>query len=123
MDDRGEHTGLIGGGFLFGLISLFLLMVCLKATGHRELAPGFGLAGSAILAALAGRFLWRKWRTAPTIADFEEDGDVQFSLAVFLLATTAPLLIGFAKFAPLMPLVLCAAAIPARMFVKNLRRV
>ena len=34
--DRGEYTGLIGVGFLFGLIPLFLLVVCLNETGHAK---------------------------------------------------------------------------------------
>lgn len=33
MEDRGEHIRLRGVGFLFGLISLFLSVICLKETG------------------------------------------------------------------------------------------
>jgi hypothetical protein len=129
MDDRGERTGLIGVGFLFGFIFLFLLVVCLKATGHAKLAADLGPAGYAVLAAVTGRLLLRRWREAPDVAAFDEDGDVQFCGAVFLLAVIAlggtlawAAGIDLPRFALLVPLLLCAAAIPARMFVRKLRR-
>ena len=122
MDARGEYTGLIGVGFLFGFISLSLMAVCLKQSGHPELAAGLGLGGSVILAGFSGRFVWRKWRSAPTAADFNDDGDVQFCLAVFLLTSIAPLVIGLTRLSPLAPVLLCASAIPARTFVRSLRR-
>jgi hypothetical protein len=128
MDERGEHTGLIGVGFLFGLISLFLLVVCLQATGHAKLAAGFGLAGSAVLAVLAGWFLLRKWRQAPNLAAFDEDGDVPFCGAVFLLASMA-LAVGLARVAGIalsraLPLaaLLCAAALLARLYFQRTHR-
>jgi hypothetical protein len=129
MDDRGAHTGLIGVGFLFGLISLFLLVLCLKQTGHSAAAAGSGLAGSALLAGVTARFLLRRWRTAPDAAAFDEDGDVPFSFAVCLLASIALAAglarvagINLSRIAPLLAMLLPAAAIPARKFVRSLRR-
>ena len=129
MHDRSEHTGLIGVGFLFGFISLFLLVVCLKAAGHASLAAESGLGGSALLAVAAGWVLLRKWRQASGRAAFDEDGDVPFCAAVLLLASIA-LAGGLARAAglslsgvvPLVCLLLGAAAIPAGRFVRNARR-
>ena len=128
MDGRGELAGLTGVGFLFGLISLFLLVVCLKATGHMKMAVECGLAGSAVLAAAAGWVLLRKWRQAPDLAAFDDDGDVPFCGAVFLLALMA-LAVGLALLAGvslsryvLIPLLLCAGAPFARHYFRLPRR-
>jgi hypothetical protein len=52
-----------------------------------------------------------------------EDGDVQFCLAVFLLILIAPLTVVLSsRWATLAPLLLSAAAIPVRTFVRSLRR-
>jgi len=79
MDDRGESTGLIGVGFLFGLIFLFLL-VCLRLlggqAGHTRLAAEWGLDGSGLLASWTGAFLLRRKLA------FGKDGGVQLALAV-----------------------------------------
>jgi hypothetical protein len=108
---------------LFGLISVFLLVACLRETGHSKMAAEAGLAGGVILAGFSGRFLLRRWRTAPTVADFNEDVDVQFALAVFMLVLLAPLVAALSsRWAMLVPLLLSAAAIPARKFVRSLRR-
>jgi hypothetical protein len=69
-----------------------------------------------VLAAAAGRFLLVKWREAPDLAAFDEDGDVPFCGAVFLLASIA-LAAGLARLSGialskavlLVPLLLCAA--------------
>lgn len=128
MDDRAERAGLIGVGFLFGFISLFLLVACLKATGHTRLAAECGLGGSAVLAVSAGGFLLNKWRQAPDLVAFDEDGDVPFCGAVFLLAIIAlggGLILAsgipFNRAAPLGLLFFSAVAIPARRFVRIAR--
>jgi hypothetical protein len=113
--------GFKGVGFLFGLIAVFLLVVSLKQTGHARLAAECGLAGCALLAVGTGAFLLRRWRTAPDTQSFHDDGDAQFALAVFLLVWIAPLMLAV-KSAPALVLLIPAAAIPIRTFVKSLRR-
>jgi hypothetical protein len=92
-------------------------VVCLKATSHAKLAAAAGLAGSAVLATGAGRFLLRRWRAAPDLAAFDEGGDVAFCGGVFLLSSIALAVevarvtgIALSRVAPLVPLLLCAAA-------------
>jgi lipopolysaccharide export LptBFGC system permease protein LptF len=113
--------GFKGVGFLFGLIFVFLLVVCLQQTGHAKLAAECGLAGCALLAVGTGTFLLRRWRTASDEQAFHDDGDVPFALAVFLLVLLAPLILALGSAPPLTIVLLFAAAIPARKFVKSLR--
>jgi hypothetical protein len=128
MTDRDERTGLTGVSFLFAFIALFLLVICLKQTAHARLAAVWGLTGSALLSAAAGRFLLHKWRAAPDPAAFDEDGDVPFCGAVFLLTSIAlagGLMrvagIDLSRAVPILLLLLCAATTPARKFAKSLR--
>jgi hypothetical protein len=121
MDAGCESSGLKGVGFLFGLIAIFLLVVCLKQTGHRSMAVECGLSGCALLAAGTGAFLLRRWRTAPDEQTFHDDGDVQFALGVFLLVLIAPLMLAINS-APALVLLIPAAGIPLRTFVRSLRR-
>jgi len=112
--------GTRGVGFLFAMIALFLLVVCLKQTGHATLAIDCGVAGSVLLALSTGLFLARRWRSAEDESAFHQDGDVAFALAVFLLVTAVPMVAAAAQKPALLLLVLLAAT-PARMFVKTLR--
>jgi hypothetical protein len=113
--------GIKGVGFLFGFIAVFLLVACLKQTGHARLAADCGLSGCALLAVGTGAFLLRRWRTVPDTQSFHEDRDVQFALAVLLLVLIAPLMLAV-KSAPALVMLIPAAAIPARKFVRRLRR-
>ena len=112
--------GFKGVGFLFGLIFVFLLVVCLNQTGHAKSAAECGLAGCALLAVGTGAFLLRRWRTASDEKAFHDDGDVPFALAVFLLVFLAPLILAISS-APMLVMLLLAAAIPARKLVRSLR--
>jgi len=114
--------GFRGVGFLFGLISVFLLVVCLKQTGHAKLAAECGLSGCALLAVGTGSFLLRRWRTASDEQAFHDDADVPFALAVFLLVWIAPPILALSSAPPLTIMLLLAAAIPVRTFVRSLRR-
>jgi hypothetical protein len=120
MDAGAESTGLKGVGFLFGLIFLFLLVVCLKQTGHSAAAAVSGAAGCILLALSTGAFLLQRWRIASDEAEFHADGDVPFALAVFLLVLIAPALLAI-RVSPLMITLLLSAAIPVRTFVRSLR--
>jgi len=113
--------GVKGVGFLFGLIAVFLLVVCLKQTGHARPAAECGLSGGLLLGAGTGAFLLRRWRTAPDEQTFHDDGDVQFALAVLLLVLIGPLMLAINS-APALVMLIPAAAIPVRTFVKSLRR-
>ena len=84
MVQRGEQQGLRGVGFLFAMILLFLAVMCLKQTGHADLAEKGGLAG-AILLEGSGWFLLRKSRHPSARKPSDVDGDVAFTGAVLLL--------------------------------------
>jgi hypothetical protein len=120
MDAHCEKSGLKGVGFLFGMIALVLLVLCLKETRHSAAAIASGLVGDALLLAGTGAFLLRRWRAAADETAFHEDGDVQFALAVFLLVLIAPLIRAISS-APALVMLIPAAAIPVRTFVKSLR--
>src|SRR5579863_4982369 len=85
MEQRAELQGLRGVGFLFAMILLFLAVVCLKQTGHADLAGRGGLAGAILLAGGSGWFLLRKRRHPSARPTAELDGDVVFSAAVCLV--------------------------------------
>lgn len=110
--------GTRGVGFLFAMIALFLLVVCLEAGGHAELARECGLAGGILLALSTGVFLVRRWRAAENQAAFYEDGDVVFALAVFLLVAAAPVVVASAQ-KPALALLIPLAVIPARTFART----
>lgn len=118
METQDERTGLKGVGFLFALIGLFLVFVCLKTTGHPTAAAGCGLAGCFALAAATGWFLLRRWRD--TGANFSEDSDVQFASAVLLLVLMAPLCLVLAR-SPLTVILLAPASILVRTFAGKWR--
>ena len=120
MDAGAEPIGLKGVGFLFGLISLFLLVACLKQTGHSTAAAASGAAGCIVLALSTGAFLVRRRRAAADDASFHADGDAAFALAVFLLVTMAPALLAV-RFSPLLVMLIPAAAVPLRAFAKRPR--
>ena len=111
--------GVKGVGVLFGFIAVFLLVASLKQTGHASLATECGLAGCAVLAVWTAIFLLRRRRAAPDEQAFHDDGDVQFALAVFLLVLLAPLMRAISA-APVLVMLIPAAAIPARKFVRSL---